>query len=42
MTFYHIKYLKNYKIYNNRDYSIVGLDFSNIKRAKDIKFNFKR
>ena len=38
MTFYYIKYLKNY---NNRDYSIVVLDFFNIKRAKDIKFNFK-
>jgi len=41
MTFYYIKYLKNYKIYNNRDYSIAALDLFKIKRAKDIKFNFK-
>ena len=40
MTFYYLKYLKNYKIYNKRNYSIVVLDFFNIKKAKDIKFNF--
>ena len=41
MTFSHIKYLKDFRINNNRDYPIIGLDYPNAKRAKDIKLNFE-
>ena len=42
MTFSHIKYVKDCRINNNRDYPIIGLDYPNAKRAKDIKLNFEQ
>lgn len=42
MTFSHKKYLYNQKQSNNRNYPIIGLDYPNAKRSKDIKLNFEK